>query len=156
MTITNCTIAANSLCGVSSYEPTITNSIIYYNGSEGAQIESQSNATVAYSDVQGGWPGQGNIDADPLFVWLGYRTRFGGPEDFSDGFWVSGNYHLQSQAGRWDPFFTQGWVQDWITSPCIDAGNPDLDCSAEPVPNGGRINMGAHGGTPQASKSVMQ
>ena len=156
VTITNCTIAANSLCGVSSYEPTITNSIIYYNGSEGAQIESQSNATVAYSDVQGGWPGQGNIDADPLFVWLGYRTRFGGPEDFSDGFWVSGNYHLQSQAGRWDPFFTQGWVQDWITSPCIDAGNPDLDCSAEPVPNGGRINMGAHGGTPQASKSVMQ
>ena len=27
-----------------------------------------SNATVIYSDIEGGWTGEGNIDADPLFI----------------------------------------------------------------------------------------
>jgi len=38
-----------------------------------------SSITVTYSDVQGGWRGEGNIDADPLFV---------DPEN--------GNYYLQA------------------------------------------------------------
>lgn len=42
---------------------------------------------------------------------------------------------------------------DNITSPCIDAGNPGTDVGDEPQPNGNRINMGAYGGTPTASKS---
>jgi parallel beta-helix repeat protein len=119
VTITNCTIVANVLCGVSSYEPTVTNSIIYYNDSDGTQIESQSNATVTYSDVQGGFTGEGNIDADPLFA---------------DA--INGSFHLI--AG----------------SPCIDAGDPATSVGSEPLPNGGRINMGAYGGTPQASLSL--
>ncbi|MBL7146708.1 MAG: right-handed parallel beta-helix repeat-containing protein, partial [Phycisphaerae bacterium] len=118
VTITNCTIVANGLCGVSGYAPAITNSIIYYNGSDGAQIESQSNAIVTYSDVQGGWPGDGNIDADPLFTDVMY-----------------GDFHLLTG------------------SPCIDAGDPSTSVDLEPVPNGGIINMGAYGGTPQASLS---
>jgi parallel beta-helix repeat protein len=118
VTITNCTIAANGLCGIYSYEPTVTNSIIYYNGSDGAQMESQSIATVTYSDVQGGWPGEGNIDADPLFA---------------DA--ANGDFHLRRD------------------SPCIDAGDPITSIGSEPLPNGGRINMGAYGGTPQASLS---
>jgi hypothetical protein len=157
-TITNCTIASNTGFGISVSNSTVMNSIIYYNGSDITQIESPSNTAVTYSDVQGGWPGEGNIDAVPLFVWLPHWTGgFGGgeePDEFSNGFWVSGNYYLQSQAGRWDPIFVQDWVQDSSTSPCIDAGNPDFDCSAEPAPNGGRINMGAYGGTIQASKSI--
>lgn len=158
LTITNCTIAANGLPGVSSYNAAITNSIVYYNGSNGDQIEGQVDAAVTYCDVQGGWPGQGNIDADPLFVRLGHWSGgFGEGEDpDGPGFWVSGDYHLQSQAGRWDPYFTQSWVRDEITSPCVDAGDPDSDYSAEPAPNGARINMGAHGGTSQASKSLTQ
>jgi parallel beta-helix repeat protein len=36
-------------------------------------------------------------------------------------------------------------------SPCIDAGNPADDFSLEPVPNGGRIDMGAYGNTPDAT-----
>ncbi|MHC4628696.1 MAG: right-handed parallel beta-helix repeat-containing protein [Planctomycetota bacterium] len=154
-TITNCTIAANGAFGISSNAPTVVSTIVYYNHADAglAQIDSAS-AIVSYSDVQGGWPGEGNIDADPLFVWLGHWSgAVGGPEDSSDGFWVSGDYHLRSQAGRWDRFFIQDWVQDWTTSPCVDAGDPDSDYSLEPAPNGGRINMGAYGGTPQASKS---
>ncbi len=36
-------------------------------------------------------------------------------------------------------------------SPCIDAGDPLSDFSLEPEPNGGRVNMGAYGNTPQAA-----
>jgi len=44
-------------------------------------------------------------------------------------------------------------VIDGITSPCIDAGDPSSPVEDEPEPNGGRINMGAYGGTAEASKS---
>jgi len=40
-----------------------------------------------------------------------------------------------------------------VTSPCIDAGDPNADYSAEPAPNCNRINMGAYGGTAYASMS---
>jgi hypothetical protein len=45
------------------------------------------------------------------------------------------------------------WVSDAVTSLCIDAGDPNSDWSGEPWPNGKRINMGAYGGTNQASKN---
>jgi hypothetical protein len=40
-----------------------------------------------------------------------------------------------------------------VTSPCIDAGDPNGSIGWEPFPNGGVINMGAYGGTAEASKS---
>ena len=55
-------------------------------------------------------------------------------------------------AGRWDTI-SRGRTTDGITSPCIDAGDPSSPVGDEPQPNGGRINMGAYGGTPEASKS---
>ena len=136
--ITNCTIVENIQGGIYGSRPTVTNSIIYFNGN--TQI-AESTATVTYSDVQGSWPGLGNIDEDPLFVSL---------------YWISsnntdaGDYHLKSQAGRWD-LGSQTWVQDNVTSPCIDKGDPASPVGNEPVPNGGIINMGAYGGTAQAS-----
>jgi hypothetical protein len=46
------------------------------------------------------------------------------------------------------------WVVDEVTSPCIDAGDPaDAGWQGELWPHGGRINMGAYGGTAQASMS---
>ena len=42
-------------------------------------------------------------------------------------------------------------TSDTVTSPLIDAGNPASDFSAEPMPNGGRVNIGRHGGTAEAS-----
>jgi hypothetical protein len=97
---------------------------------------------VDYCDVEGGvadvWAPKAdsliwdphNIDADPLFV--------GG-----------GDYHEKSQAGHWTK---DGWVLDDVTSPCIDKG-PPYAYDQEPQPNGGRLNMGAYGNTPEASKS---
>ena len=90
---------------------------------------------ITYSDIQGGWSGEGNIDADPFFADPNNR-----------------DYHLKSQAGRWDSQ-SRTWVKDEMTSACIDAGEPTGPIGLEPFPNGGIINMGAYGGTPEASKS---
>ena len=48
----------------------------------------------------------------------------------------------------------QSGVYDDVTSPCIDAGNPTSDWTEELWPHGGRVNMGAYGGTPTASMSA--
>jgi len=133
-TITNCTITGNLQGGILGGIPTITNSIIWANSPQ--QIaEAQGTISVTYSDIQGGFVGEGNIDADPLFA------------DPSNG-----DYHLKSQAGRWDPG-SQAWVLDDVTSPCIDAGDVSTPIGLEPSPNGGVVNMGAYGGTAEASKS---
>jgi len=91
--------------------------------------------------------GSGNIDTDPCFA------RLGGWE-FDDPNWIffPSDYHLRSNAGRWDTN-TSSWVIDANTSACIDAGDPMAPIGLEPFPNGGRINMGAFGGTIEASKS---
>jgi parallel beta-helix repeat protein len=152
-TITNCTIVANTGLGISNLNSTVTNSIIYYNNAGTDSVQIQSNAaTVTYSNIQGGWPGQGNIDAVPCFAEPGYWNLGGTLDDVSDDFWVPGDYHLRSQAGRWDAG-SQSWLLDVLSSPCIDSGNPDSDFSAEIPPNGDRINIGAYGGTHQASMS---
>ena len=61
------------------------------------------------------------------------------------------DFHLKSEAGRWNGF---EWVEDDITSPCIDAANPLSNYENEPLPNGGRANIGAYGNTNEASKSI--
>jgi hypothetical protein len=92
-------------------------------------------ANPTFSCVEGWAGGTGNIDADPCFV----------DADNDD-------YHLESQAGRWDTN-SKGWVKDSVTSACIDAGDPSSSIGWEPYPNGGHANMGAYGGTEEASKS---
>jgi parallel beta-helix repeat protein len=130
-TIVNCTIVNNSEIGISEATPKVLNSIIYNNS---VQIPG-SYAVVKYSNVQGGFPGEGNSDVDPLFADL-----------------ENGDYHLKSQTGRWNPG-SRSWIQDDISSQCIDAGDPTSSIGLEPSPNGGRINKGAYGGTAEASKS---
>ena len=132
-TITNCTITGNLKGGIQNSIMTVTNSIVYFNG--GAAQIANSTGTVTYSDVQGSYPGAGNIDADPFFADL-----------------ANGDYHLKSQAGRWHPG-SETWITDDLTSTCIDAGDPASPIGLEPEPNGGIINMGAYGRTAQASKS---
>jgi hypothetical protein len=96
------------------------------------------------------------IHGDPCFAsnghWDPNGTIGGNPPDTFDDFWIGGDYHLKSQAGRFDPN-TQTWVQDNVTSPCIDAGDPNSPIGLEPFPNSGKINMGTYGGTAEASKS---
>jgi len=95
-----------------------------------------------YVDVASGtvWWGPGIITGDPLFA-------------------SSTDLHLQSSAGRWDPT-AGGGAGDWVTSdtedsPCIDAGDDTDDVGDETAPNGDTINMGAYGGTDQASRTAI-
>jgi hypothetical protein len=147
-TITNCTITGNSSTGMgggahfhSAADPRVkvTDCIFWGNQApEGPQIRKyKSSAFITYCDVQGGWWDglHGNIDVEPCFA---------DPNN--------GDYHLKSQAGRWDAN-SASWVKDDVTSLCIDAGDPASPIGLEPFPNGGIINMGAYGGTAEASKS---
>ena len=140
--ITNCTFSKNTANenggGMYNYGsdimPVLNNCIIWSNMPN--QLYGSDTYEVSYSDIQDGWLGNGNIDADPLFADL----------DNED-------YHLKSQSGRYDPI-TQSWIQDNVTSPCVDTGDPNSPIGFELFPHGTIINMGAFGGTEQASKSL--
>ena len=132
---------------------------ILWDGPGSFEVPSSDTAevTVTFSDIQGGYPGQGNFSVDPCFVERGYwadpddRTLEAGPEE-PNAVWVSGDYHLKSQAGHWDRA-DERWTFDDVTSPCIDAGDPNGPLGSEPFPNGGFVNLGAYGGTAEASRS---
>jgi phosphotriesterase-related protein len=102
--------------------------------------------------------GPGSISVDPYFAELGYWADVNDPNivvvepNDQTAVWIDGDYHLKSRAGRYNPN-TQTWVVDDVTSPCIDAGDPNSPVASEPDPNGGIINMGVYGGTAEASKS---
>ncbi len=157
--INNCTFNGNTarLNGIvhemMNNELILTNCILW--GNTLPQI--WGDASITYSNIQSGFTGEGNIDVDPFFVEPGYWSHIEDanvvvePDD-PNAVWVEGDYHLMSQAGRWDPN-SESWVVDEVTSPCIDAGDPNSEVGDEPGPNGGRINMGAYGGTVEASKS---
>jgi len=163
--LVNCTVVRNAAPAgsgggllVAGSEVRIENSIFWANTAKyGPQIAVPSwfgipgTLTVQYSDIQGGqdavdcgsastvfW-GSGNMDAEPLFADLALDS---GPESW--------DLHLQSAYGRWDPT-TGSWLTDTQTSPCIDAGDPNAPYWLEPWPNGRRVNIGAYGGTPEAS-----
>jgi hypothetical protein len=165
-TIIGCTFADNvaekvggGLCNfgdVGECKVGIDNCIMWGNSPDEIYV-GYSDVAVVHSAMQGGWQGQGNIDADPCFVNPGSWVDKDDPNipvepNHPDAAWVDGDYHLKSQAGRYDPN-TQSWLSDELTSPCIDAGDPMTPISLEPFPNGGVINIGAYGGTAEASKS---
>jgi hypothetical protein len=96
--ITNCTIADNSSpvesLSWNSYKSSIsiTNSILWNNNP--TTIDEQNDIVITYSDVEGGFPGEGNIDSAPLFL---------------SGPW--GDYYLSQKAAG-----------QTVDSPCIDSG----------------------------------
>ena len=136
---------------------TITHSILWGNTPQDLLLTGTSQPSITYSDLTGEWPGLGHIDDDPLFARSGYWADPEDPNVMMDSVdpravWMSGDYHPRSQAGRWEDK-TKTWVQDDVTSPCIDAGDPARPVGYESVPNGGLVNLGVYGGTAQASRS---
>jgi hypothetical protein len=139
-TIRNLTVVDNEY-GITAYtwaQPDISN-CIFWNNSEADLFQCEAR----YSCIEDGDPGEGNLSADPLFI------------DADDG-----DYHLLSAGWCWSTK-TESWTYDYVTSPCIDAGDPDsplgdelLRVPRDPDNEYGvnlRINMGAYGGTAQAS-----
>ncbi len=134
-TLTNVTFSGNTATAYgggiynSTSTPTLVNSILWSNsaGSGGVQIyeDAASSVTATYSDVQGGWSGTGNLDADPRFV----------DADGADNVAGTADDNLRLRGG----------------SPVIDAGSnaavpagvtTDLD-GAQRIANG-VVDMGAY------------
>jgi hypothetical protein len=144
--VINCTVAQNRLSGypasstgggIHSVDADIhvVSSIVWYNGGRAAAISgAPAKDPVSYSNVQGGFAGPGNLNEEPLFASLS-----------------APDYHVKSSEGRYDPA-SGGWRYDAVTSPCVDMGDPKASVAEEPAPHGDRINMGAYGGTPEASR----
>jgi parallel beta-helix repeat protein len=139
-TIRNLTIVDNDF-GIAAYEnsnPDISN-CIFFDNKDGDLFQCQARYSCLVDRAQG----QGNINVDPLFA---------------DA--AGGDYHLMSEGWRWSTN-EESWVYDEVTSSCIDSGDPALPLGDEPMnvprdPNNEyginlRINMGAYGGTCQAS-----
>ncbi len=106
--LTNCTFSGNSagsfggaIYSRATSSPTLTNCIIR-GGNSSPIYNSSSTPVISYSDIEGGYTGTGNIDADPLFVRNpspGADTVWGtADDDYGD---------LRLRSG----------------SPCIDAGS---------------------------------
>jgi len=128
-TLSNCTIANNTAgwrggaIRAENSSVNLRNSILYGNLSN--QISFYDSSIIAeYSNIEGGWSGTGNIDADPCFVEPGYWD--------TNGLWIDGDYHL---------------LHD---SPCINAGDPNFipepnetDIDGELRVMLGRVDMGA-------------
>jgi len=135
----NNTIADNSTDvyggGIYCYgaQPRLHNCILWGNTAPyGAQIALRSRTQpslvrVNYSCVQGG-QAEALVETNCILYW-----NAGNIEDdplFTDA--PNGDYHFE------------------YDSPCVNAGDPASDYSLEPEPNGGRIDMGAYGNTPEA------
>lgn len=135
-----CTIAHNTSPGdqnainLDASDTTVSNCIVWGNGTNPLGTDNTGSNVVAWSIVD--VPYGGNLTNDPLFVSV-----------------AAGDYHVKSTAGRWSPA-TASWVTDATNSPAIDTADPLADYSAEPAPNGGVANLGAYGGTAEASKSA--
>jgi len=108
----------------SSSGATVTNCILWSNAPDQIYNESGAATLVAYTCIEGGWTGTGNISDDPLFA------DANGPDD-DPNTWDDNDYHLSPN------------------SPCIDAGDPNgdytsqTDVDGDPRVMGPNVDMGS-------------
>ncbi|MHC4791262.1 MAG: right-handed parallel beta-helix repeat-containing protein [Planctomycetota bacterium] len=163
--ISNCTFAGNSATNGNAltcdshkqkYPSNLqmTNCILADGGNE-IWNNDGSTITINYSNIQGGWPGEGNIDADPCFISPCYWADVNDiniivePND-PNAVWIDGDYHLLR------------------TSPCIDAATDagvytDIEGNPRPfdfpgVDNNGELpdfDMGAYEATAQEAELML-
>jgi hypothetical protein len=132
-TLANCTIILNTApeggsvwCWDSS--PTLTNCILWNDSPQEIYVHAGNDPIATYCDVQGGWPGEGNIDADPLCV---------DPNN--------GDFHLSAGSSCIDAGDNTA-VPPWLLTdldgnPRLvdDAGMPDDGFGTSPI-----VDMGAY------------
>ena len=120
----NTTHYGGGICALQSSFPTVLNCILWGDSARfGREVfdDGTSSVTVTYSDVEGGKEGEGNLDADPLFV--------SGPQ---------GDYYLsQIDAGQPEE------------SPCVNRGDltspvPNAATRTDEVSDIWPVDMGYH------------
>lgn len=133
LTVSNVTFSGNRasygsvMANDNSSGPTIINSILWNNQDDSGIGTSPpivgGTPTVTYSLVQGGWDGERNIDADPLFVT---------PLNPNNAPSAGGDFHLSSNSPAIDAGSNSG----------VSPGAVDLDGN-ERI-SGGTVDMGAY------------
>ena len=132
-TIQNVNVIGN-MFGIEAYSesyPDIVNCILWDN-SDGDLFGCQGRFSCVERAEEAA--GQGNIIDLPMFA---------DPDN--------GDFRLLSQHGRFAAALDM-WVLDDVTSPCVNTGDPAINPADEIMPNGGRVNIGAYGGTAEASR----
>lgn len=155
----NCTFAYNdaydggALAMLGGGDIVLKNSILWMNTAAGFGQEmyvdgAGSTVTSRYSSVSG---------TSSTYAY----TTGGGTVSWGPGILVTNplfasatDVHLQSTRGRYDPVAQIFDPSDTEDSPAIDVGDPADEVGDESVPNGGLINLGAYGGTSEASRSA--
>jgi len=170
-TIKNCTVYG-APCGIliNNTVSTLKNTIIFVDGPGSTGIDDSSSllgsATCDYNDLFAqNSAAIGNYGGDlctSLLAWQGASGKDANSTSAGPWFGATGtttDFHLKSRAGRYQPSLglppeaPGAWVIDYVTSACIDAGDPLDSYSLEPDYNGLCINMGAYGNSEQASKT---
>ena len=170
-TFINNTVVATNADGIAttaSGAPHLKNNIVQVSGSGRCCISASDITGISSSDFNDLCPKNGakigkvyQANAGSLFAWraltswdahsISVDPLFANP--------ASNDFHLKSASGRYDPSTGKplmdpaAWVTDSATSLAIDAGDPSDAIGTESLPNGGRINLGAFGGTDEASRS---
>jgi hypothetical protein len=142
---------------------------------------------VAYSNIEGGYPGDSNLDVDPLFIDIAggdYRLFHCSPAvdagdpaerlaaDYLSGetilnvdaatnvapddtIWITDGVNLESDTVEGTSMTTitvsNGFINSYAAKDNATLFTRMSDFSSESKPNGGRINMGAFGGTTEAA-----
>jgi hypothetical protein len=121
------TLEGGAVCVLTWSHTTLINAILWGNAATtGAQVHlaATSTVTITTSDVEGSWPGTGNINANPLFV---------APVAATYAPTTTGNYRLQASS----PAIDQG------DNAAVPAGvTTDLD--GKPRIVGAAVDMGAY------------
>jgi hypothetical protein len=126
--------------------PIVSNSIVWGNTASdgtdniGLYTQTGSGINITYSNIEGGWPGVGNIDEEPMFVRIA--------DDGRDG-WGDDPDTPDIDEGVNDDL---GDFRLLLDSLCIDAGNPfyaspdpdERDLAGVPRVLCEVIDMGAH------------
>jgi len=94
----------------------IYNSIIRANGTNNILHQNNSTITVGYSNIEGGYDGEGNIDADPLFVDV-----------------TNGDYHLSNYSSA---------IGAGLDTTIVDT--IDIEGNPRPNPSDSNPDMGAY------------
>ncbi len=153
----------------------LRNNIIHVGGGYGVYVsnDSQSSLTSDYNLIHttgSGKAGYWQSDRATLADWRSAtgKDAWSLSQDplFVDP--AGGDFHLQSPHGSYHggrlavaldsatglPVSVAGqWVSDAAQSPAIDRGDAGVSYANEPAPNGAFVNLGAFGGTAQASRS---
>jgi predicted outer membrane repeat protein len=110
---------------------------------------------ISYSNIEGGWAGEGNIDGDPCFAHAGHFFDPCTPEDPCDDLWIAGDYHPQPGSPCIDagdntavPSVWPYWTEDLDGEPRLedDPCTPDTGSGTPPI-----VDMGAYEGTGYAT-----